>query len=73
MFITQPNRHVEEARGNWEAFSNQETQKRLNEVDRNLPYNLDWAKQRLVDAINQQYFDETKKPLGYSFFEHDRC
>jgi hypothetical protein len=67
---------LREARKNWEVFSQQETQKRLNEVERNLPHNLDWAKQRLTDAINQQYYDtediDKEKPLGYSFFEHDR-
>ena len=68
---------LKEARRNWEDFSHQETQKRLNEVERNLPHNLDWAMQRLVDAVNQQYYDfedtEKKNPLGFSFFEHDRA
>ena len=68
---------LKEARKNWEDFSHQETQKRLNEVDRNLPHNLDWARQRLVDAVNQQYYDfedtEKKNPLGFSFFEQDRA
>jgi hypothetical protein len=68
---------LKEARRNWEDFSHQETQKRLNEVDRNLPHNLDWARQRLVDAVNQQYYDfedtAKKNPLGFSFFEHDRA
>jgi hypothetical protein len=68
---------LKEARKNWEDFSHQETEKRLNEVDRNLPHNLDWARQRLVDAVNQQYYDsedtEKKNPLEHSFFEHDRA
>jgi len=68
---------LKEARKKWEDFSHQETQKRLNEVDRNLPHNLDWARQRLVDAVDQPYYDfedaEKKNPLGYSFFEHDRA
>jgi len=38
---------------------------------------LDWARQRLEDAVNQQYYDsedtEKKNPLGFSFFEHDRA
>jgi len=67
---------LKDARRNWEYFSHQETQKRLNEVDRNLPHNLDWARQRLVDAVNQQYYDSEdtgkKNPLGFSFFEPDR-
>jgi len=45
-------------------------------VDRN-SHNLDWARQRLADAVNQQYYDsddvEKEKPLGYSFFENDRA
>ena len=68
---------LKEARRNWKDFSDQETQKRLNEVERNLPHNLDWAKQRLMNAVNQQYYDsedtEKKNPLGFSFFEHDRA
>lgn len=68
---------LKDARKNWEDFSHQETQKRLNEVDRNMPHNLDWARQRLVDAVNQQYYDsedtEKKNHLGFSFFEHDRA
>jgi len=68
---------LKEARKNWEDFSHQETQKRLNEVDRNMPHNLDWAMQRLVSAVNQQYYDfedtEKKSSLGFSFFEHDRA
>lgn len=65
-----------DARINWETFSHKETQNRLSEVEKSLPHNLDWAKQRLQGAINQKYYDREdegkKKPLGEAFQENDR-
>jgi len=61
---------LQKANQNWKTLSHQDTQQELNLVARNLPYNLDWAKERLNNAISREYFDEKKKPKG-PFHEDD--